>query len=407
MPDTMPNPDSPPVLVSLASRQVWPHVLVTAHIKPQRLVLLHSNIEEESKRPAQRLQKFLHKKAKLLQEKPELRQIPHDDFLEAVSCIAETMEGLPPSNDCILNITGGNKLMATAAFHWAATHSAPSKNPVRICYLERGNELIRIEPSRSNTGLVSRREHLDPSIANDFNPLDLLRCQLQDSEVKRNGERLVLKPEAKSLSDTEFQQQLEQGRAGELVRVTEGKGDGRHKEGDELELRTAAAILRVGLGAVYRSVELKVRESSKGPLAHSEIDVLFNWSGKLWLVDCKDKISSDDLVKGLKRTLGKRIPTNASELIDRISSELEVKDTKVLKEDLISIKDVGGLLGQVVCVRKAPLPDVAQDYAERNHIEVILKKNLLEDFRKLLNPGDASQVHPLVEKHRLHAPSRT
>jgi len=42
-------------LLSLASKQIWPQVLAVAHVKPERLVVLHSEDIPESKGPAQRL----------------------------------------------------------------------------------------------------------------------------------------------------------------------------------------------------------------------------------------------------------------------------------------------------------------------------------------------------------------
>jgi hypothetical protein len=47
------------ILLSLASRQIWPQVLLVAHLKPERLILLHSADPAESKGPAQRLKRFL------------------------------------------------------------------------------------------------------------------------------------------------------------------------------------------------------------------------------------------------------------------------------------------------------------------------------------------------------------
>lgn len=47
------TPPSYKTLLSLASKQIWPHILSVAYLKPKRLILLHSNAVDESKRPTQ------------------------------------------------------------------------------------------------------------------------------------------------------------------------------------------------------------------------------------------------------------------------------------------------------------------------------------------------------------------
>src|ERR1035437_7500182 len=49
----------PHTLLSLASKQIWPHVLTAAWLKPERVFLLHSQDANESQGPAQRLKRFL------------------------------------------------------------------------------------------------------------------------------------------------------------------------------------------------------------------------------------------------------------------------------------------------------------------------------------------------------------
>ncbi len=53
--------------ISLASKQIWPQVLAVLHLRPQRLVLVHSAEESESKRPAERLRAMLETMDKGLQ----------------------------------------------------------------------------------------------------------------------------------------------------------------------------------------------------------------------------------------------------------------------------------------------------------------------------------------------------
>src|SRR3989442_2351817 len=113
-------------LLSLASMQIWPQVLSVAHLKPERVSLLHSEEASESKDPARRLKRFFdYAEPRLLpQGATRLESIPHDDF----AAIERLLDTLPSKQqlilgECLVNFTGGNKLMATVAFRWAAKRS--------------------------------------------------------------------------------------------------------------------------------------------------------------------------------------------------------------------------------------------------------------------------------------------
>lgn len=375
--------DSSPglTLLSLASRQVWPHILAVRHLRPSRLILLHSDDADESKRPAQRLKKFFDERSQIIgRGSTRLERIAHDDFSAVERRLGEIRGSLSISDDeCALNFTGGNKLMATAAFRWAAAHRT------RAFYLERGNRLTWFEPS--DHGLVTRSEILDGRIANSLDPVALLRCQLLASEVEREGEKLELSESGIALSEQEFQARIRNGAIDGLM-VRTGHGDRESKRGDALELATAATLLKLGVVEVRRSLRLKVNTPSgvSSRLPHAEIDLLFNWNGRLWLADCKDRVPEEDLVQRLRGTLRKPLSDSAEALLRRIGDEMKIGQTKVLKEDLVAISDIGGLLGQVVCVRRHALPDEAYAYARRNRIEVVRKEEIFEGFRRLLHP---------------------
>jgi hypothetical protein len=120
--------------------------------------------------------------------------------------------------------------------------------------------------------------------------------------------------------------------------------------------------------------------------------LLFNHGGRLWLVDCKDRKSSGDLVDGLEREVRPvlaQLRPETSALFQRIRQELSISQTKALKEDLIAVRETGGLLGQVICVRREALPEEVLQYARRNQIEVVSKSDLANRLRALLQP-DAS-----------------
>ncbi len=376
-------------LFSLVSRQVWPHVLAVAHLKPKRLVLLHTDDREESRRPAERLRKYFDVRSELLAERPLLERVPHDDFEEVsrrLDALVETIE----DDEVVLNFTGGNKLMATAAFRWA------ERAGKRAVYLERGNRLTWFEPVDGKLRL--RSEKIDGGITNGEDPLALLRCQLSASEVDRDGEELTLSERGASLPEEGFFREVDGGDAASLIATGDSVGSGKPKEGDRLERAAAAVALKLGVRRVRRSVELKTNLPAKRAMTHAEIDLLFNWNGRLWIVDCKDRVSEESLVARLWKQLSSaRVPKGANEIIRRIESELRASATKVLKEDLVAIDDTAGLQGQIVCVRREPLPDHAIEYAKGTGIEVILKSELSDGFRRLLYPDRPARPEAMAK----------
>jgi hypothetical protein len=73
---------------------------------------------------------------------------------------------------------------------------------------------------------------------------------------------------------------------------------------------------------------------------------------------------------------------------DVLLDELNEKDIKLLREDLLQVSEVGGLLGNAIAVRREPLPRQAMEFAQsrRPSVEVILKDKLEERLRALLCP---------------------
>lgn len=382
-------------LLSLASKQIWPHILTVQHLKPTRLVLLHSEDAAESRQPAQRLKKFFDRQGAIAQGHTSMEQLPAADF----GGIEKKLDELAASRSwnlgkCILNITGGNKLMATAAFRWAA------RRGVRTCYLERGNMLTEFTFQDGN--VKTRLQPVDGHLADELDPVALLRCQVDASEVEREGEAITLTPLALQMDDATFFQQAVSGVDASRWLTITGVADIDAKLGDPLELTTAAILLKLGVNNVQRSLRLKVKSvTGVGTrLPHAELDLIFTWGGRLWIVDIKDRKAPESLAEGLRRELrGLNLSTQAGQLLDRITKELSIGQTKVMKEDLIAIREAGGIQGQVLCVRKTePSEEVAQ-FARHNHISIIPKARLVEDLRAQLFPNarpDSAQLQDLA-----------
>ena len=68
-----------------------------------------------------------------------------------------------------------------------------------------------------------------------------------------------------------------------------------------------------------------------------------------------------------------------------LERELKEKDIRVLREDLLQVSEVGGLLGSALAVRREALPPEAVEFAQsrRPRVEVILKDQLEKKLRAL------------------------
>jgi hypothetical protein len=294
-----------------------------------------------------------------------------------------------PLADCVLNFTGGNKLMAAAAFRWAARHA-------RAFYLERRNQLTWF--TAPDGRMDTRTDKLDGHIADALDPVSLLRCQLDASEVQRPGQTITLNDAGQKVTEADLFRRIQNGNdARPWLRIS-GEADREEKEGDALEFATAAVLLKLGVQRVQRSLRLKVKSSQQTGtrLPHAEIDLLFTWGGRLWLVDCKDRMPAEDLAENLRRCLPRPLNSSAKSLLARVQQELSIGQTRMMKEDLLAVREAGGLLGNVVCVRKAELPDEVVQYARHNHIDVVRKRELLERLRSLLCPDRLASARDLA-----------
>jgi hypothetical protein len=175
--------------------------------------------------------------------------------------------------------------------------------------------------------------------------------------------------------------------------------------GFDLEYAVAFALLKLGVPVVQRSVRLAPRVVRASGKEEGELDLVFNWAGKLWVVDCKDRRSAEDRVEQLRTeilsqlTLDRRL----NELLDKLTEELRERDLHPLKEDLLTVSEVGGLLGRAICVRRSPLPTQAAEFALSRKLSVVLKDQLWSDLRTILFPNEPASLDHL----RSLAASRT
>lgn len=374
------------VLLTLASRQIWPQVLAVAHLRPERLILLHGDDLAESKGPAERLKRFFAAERLMPPETVHLERVPHDEF----SAIERRFDEIVASRrlnleECLVNITGGNKLMATALFRRAA------RRGVRAFYLERDNSLTWFEPADGD--MDTRVEKLPVGATNPLDAAALLSCQFGDDVVQFPGERLTLNELGGRVSPQDLAAKL----AGETL-LGSGGFDFRKwlridnasrrkvKAGDNLEYGVACALLHAGVDSVRRGVELATLPSS--PNSEGELDLVFNWNGRLWVVDCKDRVGGEAKVEALRKDflmLG-GLPRGTRELLESIEDDLKDRDIKILREDLLQVAEVGGLLGCALAVRKAQPPRQAVEFAASRHprVEILMKQDLVRRLPAIL-----------------------
>lgn len=132
----------PRTILALASRQIWPHVLTVMRYRPRRLVLLHSEDDQESRLPAKRLKRFFENAGVSPGFFVQLYALPFNDFT-AIERQLDNISIEPGElQDAALNFTGGNKLMATAAFRWA------SRKNLRAFYQGENNRIQTGSPCK-------------------------------------------------------------------------------------------------------------------------------------------------------------------------------------------------------------------------------------------------------------------
>ncbi len=372
---------SPLTLLSFTSRQIWPQVLSVLQSRPDRLVLFQTADDSESKRPAERLKRFFETQKILSSHAITLRTVPHDSFSGLVEAIADTASELSLDEpNCLMNLTGGDKLMTVAAVDWCRRAGVSS------FYLTRDFRIFRFQVV--NMEFVAHFEdRVDPHLAKSLDPVGLLECQLASANIVAAGQRLSLNEKGDKLPEREFQHLLKKQHTFEKY-LDRDVPPAEQRAGDHLEIAVAFALLKLGVPVVQLGVCLAPKVNGDHLREEGELDLVFNWSGKLWLVDCKDRRSSDDRMEKLKTAILRQtsISPEMSKRMEEISSLLRESELKPLKEDLFVTSEIAGLLGKALCVRRAQLPQQARQFAHSRGLRVILKENLLRELRAELYP---------------------
>jgi len=177
------------------------------------------------------------------------------------------------------------------------------------------------------------------------------------------------------------------------------------QEGQNLEYAAAVVLLKLGVPRVRRSVELVPAAAFRNrpqpvrgsPRLEGELDLVFNWGGRLWVIDCKDRASDAQKIDNLRTAMLKQAALSppVERQLQQVRELLEERQIKVLREDLQQTYESAGLMGQAVCVRSTPLPPQARDYAASHELPVIYKDEMDVAFARLLGTQRQGSPAPL------------
>jgi predicted ThiF/HesA family dinucleotide-utilizing enzyme len=67
-----------------------------------------------------------------------------------------------------------------------------------------------------------------------------------------------------------------------------------------------------------------------------------------------------------------------------IKSIVEKSHFKILKDDIVTVREVGGLYGSVICVRRSDLNEEIMQYAKRNGIHIVKTRTMYDDLEAIL-----------------------
>jgi hypothetical protein len=215
------------------------------------------------------------------------------------------------------------------------------------------------------------------------------------AEIVSPGQRLALNQKGQD-AKSEFQSLLKKGYDFRQV-LDWDVAEGERRQGDGLEYTVAFCLLKLGVPVVQRGVRLVPRVLRSSGREEGELDLVFNWSGKLWLVDCKDRIDAVDRVDRLRTEILSQttVTIRLDSLLNSLAEELRERDLKPLKEDLLIASEAAGLLGRALCVRRALLPVQAQEFARSRNLPIIYKENLWRDLRAQLFPDQPASMEQL------------
>lgn len=366
-----PSIQSCDTLITIASEQIWPQIIVIDQLKPKNLIILHSGDQKRSVSPANRLQAFVQR-----ENWCDAAMQPFDEL--HTESIQTVIGSLTAQERTHIHLTGGTKLMSISLLTTAIDRDLPA------WYFD-GKQLFILAPE---TGFQPRAVAVgDPFTRIDaIDPLSLILIQEEADLIADAG---FLFRASRKLEETGLQSlaSYSHDKLHELL-IT---NDGEHppacqNKGQALELRTATILLKLGVPLLRSGIKTKPQPDAS---SDQEIDIVFFLNGRLHLVECKNRKGEQKLVHVIENALaqkygGKRnIPPQLFTALKRIDNAANSTKSDAIFSDLYHAQRLGGITGRVIRIT-ASASDHEKQIAAANGVTLIESKNLVNDLAQLL-----------------------
>lgn len=339
------------VLITIASEQTWPQIIPMYHLKNKdghgfdKIIILYSGFNpSKSKDPATRLKTFIEKYD--LSKETYLQEVEGEiDFSEPLNNLVNNL-GITTSDDVYVNFTGGTKTMSLMLSIWAAQKGY-------ILFYTYSGSRLQFYKQISN-GLLNKvgSEDIDVRITNDIDPIDIVKLQCGEEFIKDEGRQYKSSVEINNKN------------------IPQSGSDG-------ILLERAMLHFFQDSNIKYRhSIKLKAVKAST---PHEEIDVLLNYNGTLWLVECKKRKNLNfnaDVRDRIKRAYkGKDVskPGIIDQLIIDLEKNLSSNKHMQFKSDVFSAKKISGINAKVLWV-VTDYDNNDNEFCKSENIEYILVK---------------------------------
>lgn len=358
-------------LITIASEQIWPQIIVVDQLKPKNLIILHSGDQKRSVSPANRLQAFVQRENWCV-----AKIVPFDEL--HTESIQTVIGSLTAQERTHIHLTGGTKLMSISLLTTAIDRGLPA------WYFD-GKQLFRLAPE---TGFQPKSVAVDDPFTriDSIDPLSLILIQEEADLIADAG---FLFCASSKLQETGLQSlaSYPHERIHELLITNDGKHPPScQNKGQALELRTAAILLKLGVPVLRLGIKTKPQPDAS---SDQEIDIVFFRKGRLHLVECKNRKGEQKLTQVIENALaqkfgGKRnIPPQLFTALKRIDNASNSTKSDAIFSDLYHAQRLGGMTGRVVRIT-ASASEHEKQIAAANGVTVIETRNLEHDLAQLL-----------------------
>lgn len=338
------------VLITIASEQVWPQIVPVYHLINKdktifdKIIIVHSHNTARSEEPAKRLETFI--KEHKLSKEIYLQQVEEEtDFSEPLNNLVSKLDITAADDDVYVNLTCGTKIMSIILSTWG------TQKGYTLFYTYNGSKLQLYKRTSNNILDNVGTEDIDVSITNDIDPIEIVTLQCGEDYIDDVGNFY------------------------EDYNTMKKKMGSPKQYTDGIHLEEEIVNYFINSKIKYRhSVRLK---SSKASVPHEEIDVLLNFNGSLWVIECKMKKIIQDwgncIRSCLKEDYNNIQPENIKNLIKKIEKEIGTNLAMQYKADIFSAKKISGINAKVLWITTHKIPDHIKSFCDDEDIKYLEK----------------------------------